>query len=99
MFPTSPGPSTNSSTVGRYPKLAYEYLERITDAHCYFLVDDGFLNMMTMDGTPKDDVKLPEGEVGDLIQKNFDDGTDLLITIISAMGEELAIACKEAPRG
>lgn len=32
---------------------------------------------MTTDGTPKDDVKVPEGEVGDLIQKAFDDGQDV----------------------
>jgi translation initiation factor 5A len=54
-------------------------------------VDDGFLNMMTSDGTPKDDVKLPEGDLGDQIQKAFDDGQDLLVTIISAMGQEQAI--------
>jgi len=43
---------------------------------------------MTQDGTPKDDVKLPEGELGSQIQSNFDEGKDLLVTIISAMGEE-----------
>lgn len=47
---------------------------------------------MTMDGTPKDDVKVPEGDLGKQIQHEFEDGKDLLVTIISAMGEEQAIS-------
>lgn len=62
-------------------------------------IDEGFLNLMTQDGTPKDDVKVPEGELGKQIQTDFDDGKDLLVTIISAMGEELAMSVKEAPKG
>lgn len=51
-------------------------------------IDDGFLNLMTPDGVPKDDVKVPEGEIGSQMQSGFDEGKDLLVTIISAMGEE-----------
>jgi len=43
---------------------------------------------MTQDGTPKDDVKVPDSDLGKDIQAQFDDGKDLLVTIISAMGEE-----------
>jgi len=43
---------------------------------------------MTSDGTAKDDVKVPEGDLGTQIQTDFDDGKDLLVTIVSAMGEE-----------
>lgn len=43
---------------------------------------------MTNDGTPKDDVKVPESELGTTIQASFEEGKDLLVTIISAMGEE-----------
>ncbi|KAH9948451.1 eukaryotic translation initiation factor 5A [Amylocystis lapponica] len=32
-------------------------------------------------------------------QSNFDEGKDLLVTIVSAMGEEQAISFKEAPKG
>jgi translation initiation factor 5A len=52
---------------------------------------------MNNDGVSKDDVKVPEGEIGDQIQTQFDDGKDLLVTIIAAMGEEQAISFKEAP--
>ena len=61
-------------------------------------IDDGFLNLMTPDGTAKDDVKLPEGDMGKQIQADFDEGKDLLVTIVSAMGEEQAISYKEAPK-
>lgn len=51
-------------------------------------VDDGFLNLMTQDGTAKDDVKVPEGDLGKQIEEDFSAGKDLLVTIVSAMGEE-----------
>jgi len=43
---------------------------------------------MTNDGTAKDDVKVPDADLGKDIQAGFDEGKDLLVTIISAMGEE-----------
>jgi len=61
-------------------------------------IDDGFLSLMTADGNTKDDVKVPEGELGDKLQADFDEGKDLLVTIIASMGEESAISYKEAPR-
>lgn len=61
-------------------------------------IDDGFLNLMTTDGTAKDDVKVPDTDLGKEIQNAFDDGKDLLVTIVSAMGEEQAISYKEAPK-
>ena len=57
-------------------------------------IDDGFLNLMTQDGTSKDDVKVPEGDIGAQISAGFEDGKDLLVTIVSAMGEEqVSFAC------
>ncbi|KAG1218635.1 hypothetical protein G6F68_021542 [Rhizopus microsporus] len=62
-------------------------------------IDDGFLSLMTQDGNTKDDVKLPEGELGTTLEAEFDDGKDLLVTVVSAMGEEHALTFKEAPKG
>ena len=42
---------------------------------------------MDADGTPKDDVKVPETDVGKEIQAAYEDGKDLMVTIIAAMGE------------
>lgn len=33
--------------------------------------DDGFLSLMNDDGDTKDDVKMPDGEIGDKINKLF----------------------------
>lgn len=46
----------------------------------------------------KDDVKLPEGEVGSKIKAAFDEGLELVVTVISSMGEEACISFKEAPK-
>ena len=51
-------------------------------------IDDGFLNLMTNDGNAKDDVKIPEGDIGAQIAAAFEEGKDLLVTIVSSMNEE-----------
>ena len=39
--------------------------------------EDGFLSLMSDDGSTKDDVKVPDGEVGDKINKLFtEEGKD-----------------------
>lgn len=47
---------------------------------------------MSTDGNPKDDVKVPEGELGQQIQADFDAGKDLHVSILAAIGEEAAIS-------
>lgn len=54
---------------------------------------------MTQDGVSKDDVRVPDGDLGKEIQAGFEEGKDLLVTIVSAMNEEAAISYKEAPKG
>jgi len=82
-------PSTHNMNVPNVNRTEYQLVN----------IDEGFLNLMTNDGTAKDDVKLPEGDLGTQIQAAFDEGKDTLVTIISAMGEESAISWKEAPKG
>jgi len=82
-------PSTHNMDVPNVVRAEYQLVN----------VDDGFLNLMTQDGTPKDDVKVPDSDLGTEIQAAFDDGKELLVTIVSAMGEEQAISYKEMPKG
>ncbi|KAJ7468508.1 initiation factor 5a [Mycena latifolia] len=82
-------PSTHNMDVPNVIRAEYQLVN----------VDDGFLNLMTQDGTAKDDVKVPESDLGKEIQDAFDDGKELLVTIVSAMGEEQAISYKEMPKG
>ncbi|KAJ6524501.1 eukaryotic translation initiation factor 5A-2 [Mycena capillaripes] len=81
-------PSTHNMDVPNVTRNEYQLVN----------VDDGFLNLMTQDGTAKDDVKVPESDLGNEIQTAFDDGKELLVTIVSAMGEEQAISYKEMPK-
>lgn len=51
-------------------------------------IEDGFLHLLTGDASQKNDVKVPEGDVGVEIQKAFDDGKDIVVSVVAAMGEE-----------
>ncbi|KAF8154083.1 initiation factor 5a [Crassisporium funariophilum] len=82
-------PSTHNMDVPNVRREEYQLVN----------IDDGFLNLMTNDGTAKDDVKVPDSDLGKEIMAAFEDNKDLLVTIISAMGEEQAISYKEAPKG
>ena len=45
-------------------------------------------------GDIREDIKLPEGDIGKEIQSKHDAGDNFMVTIISAMGDEAAIATK-----
>jgi len=81
-------PSTHNMDVPNVTRNEYQFLYE----------DGGFLHLIKPDGSEKNDVKLPEGEVGDRIKEFEEAGTDAIVTIISAMNEEAAIAVKEAPK-
>jgi len=81
-------PSTHNMDVPNVVRNDYQLVN----------IDDGFMNLMNADGASKDDVRLPEGDLGEKIQAEFDDGKELLISIVAAMGEEQALTYKEAPK-
>lgn len=61
--------------------------------------DDGYLSLLDSSGTPKDDVKLPDGDLGKQLKAAFsEEEKEYNVTIISAMGEEAVISFKEAPK-
>ncbi|KAJ5215673.1 uncharacterized protein N7498_002080 [Penicillium cinerascens] len=62
-------------------------------------IEGGMLHLICMDGAEKNDVPVPDGDVGGKIRAHEDAGIDTLITVISAMGEKRATAVKEAQRG
>ncbi|KAK4937847.1 translation initiation factor eIF5A [Elasticomyces elasticus] len=84
-------PSTHNMDVPNVSRREFQLLD---------VTDDGFLSLMSDGGDTKDDVKLPDGEVGEKISKLFiEDGKDTNVIVLAAMGEECAIDAKEAPRG
>jgi translation initiation factor 5A len=61
--------------------------------------DDGFLSLMSEDGDTKDDVRMPDGEIGDKITKLFTtEEKDTNVIILTSMGEQAAVEAKEAPQ-
>ncbi|EYE94434.1 Eukaryotic translation initiation factor eIF-5A [Aspergillus ruber CBS 135680] len=83
-------PSTHNMDVPKVSRKEYQLLD---------ITDDGFLSLMKDDGDTKDDVKLPEGELGGRIEKLFrEEEKDLNVTILTSMGEECCMDAKEAPK-
>jgi translation initiation factor 5A len=83
-------PSTHNMDVPNVSRKEYQLLD---------ITDDDFLSLMKDDGDTKDDVKLPDGDVGARILKMFrEEEKDVNVIIQTAMGEEAAIEAKEAPK-
>ncbi|KYK59705.1 eukaryotic translation initiation factor eif-5a [Drechmeria coniospora] len=83
-------PSTHNMDVPNVTRREYQLLD---------ISDDGFLSLMNDDGDTKDDVRMPDGEIGDKINKLFKvDEKDTNVIVLTSMGEEAAIEAKEAPR-
>jgi len=80
-------PSTHNMDVPNISRNEYSLMD----------IDDGFLHMLLPDGSTKEDVKLPDDNLGKQIKDAFDDGKELMVTIVAAMGEEAAVSFKEAP--
>merc|ERR1712070_1001144 len=49
--------------------------------------DEGFVSLMLADGTTKDDLRVPENDIGEQIKKDNDADKQLLLTVVKAMGE------------
>lgn len=61
--------------------------------------DDGYMSLMDDSGNMRDDLKIPEGDLGKQIQDKFKAGESLLITILKACKQEAAIGFKNEPKG
>jgi translation initiation factor 5A len=72
-------PSTHNMDVPNVTRKEYQLVKFSQEYHLHSLIfvtqldvsDDGFLSLMADDGETKDDVKVPEGEVGEKIDKLF----------------------------
>jgi len=77
-------PSTHNMDVPNVVRKDYQLVD----------IDGDFLSLMDDGGDQREDIKLPEGELGDDIRTRFEGGDDLMVSVLSAMGEECAIAVK-----
>ncbi|TDG47347.1 hypothetical protein AWZ03_006206 [Drosophila navojoa] len=78
-------PSTHNMDVPQVKREDYQ----LTD-----ISDDGFLTLMSDNGDIREDLKVPEGDLGGLLRAEFEEGKELLCTVLAACGEECVIATK-----
>jgi len=77
-------PSTHNMDVPNVVRKEYSLLN----------IEDNFLSLMDDGGDQREDVQVPDGDIGEEIKTKFEAGENLLITIQSAVGEEMAVAVK-----
>jgi len=77
-------PSTHNMEVPNVARKDYQLIG----------LEDGFLSLMDDSGETRDDLKCPEGTVGDEINAAIEKEQDILVTCLSAIGEEMVIATK-----
>ncbi|XP_078616898.1 eukaryotic translation initiation factor 5A-1-like [Branchiostoma floridae x Branchiostoma japonicum] len=77
-------PSTHNMNVPHVTRKDYQLTN----------IDDGHMALMDEGGEVREDLKVPESDVGTEIAERFDKGEDLMVTILKAIDTELAIAFK-----
>merc|ERR1719410_2647083 len=78
-------PSTHNMDVPNVSRKDYQLLD---------CSDDGYLSLMDDSGDTREDLKIPEGDIGDECKAATSDGRDIMCTVLSACGEEAVIATK-----
>jgi translation initiation factor 5A len=80
-------PSTHNMMVPNIQRSELQLLD---------ITDDGFTSLLLPDGSTKDNVKLPaEEDVAGAIRQMFDDGKDVMVTVLATMGLEAIVGFKE----
>jgi len=77
-------PSTHNMEVPNVKRKDYQLID----------VKDGYLTLMDESGDQREDLQCPEDAVGNEIKEAFDNGNDIMVTCLSAVGEECVIATK-----
>lgn len=60
-------------------------------------VSGPYLSLLNEEGQVREDIQLPAGELGRDIQQKFEDGQNLVVCVLKAMGIEAVIAVKNSP--
>lgn len=62
------------------------------------ILDDQYMSLMDENGNMRDDLKVPEGDLGKQMLDKFKAGESLLVTILKACKMEAAIGFKNEPK-
>ena len=77
-------PSTHNLDVPNIKRNDYQLVD----------ISEGFLSLMMDNGDVREDLRVPDGDLGKEIENKFAAGEEMLVTVLSAMGEESAVALK-----
>jgi len=80
-------PSTHNIDVPNVTRQEYTLMD---------ITNDGFVALMADNAETREDLRLPEGELGDKIREEFEKplAGQVLVTVMSAVGEEQIVAVK-----
>lgn len=77
-------PSTHNMDVPNVTRKDYQMID----------IDDGFAEIMDDDGETRQDLPVPEDEVGQEVTQKHDNGENFSVTVLSACGEERIVGTK-----
>ncbi|XP_064610474.1 eukaryotic translation initiation factor 5A-1-like [Liolophura sinensis] len=62
-------------------------------------INDGYMSLMDDNGETREDLKLPEDDLGKEIKEKYENDEQILITVVESMGLEAAVATKAMTKG
>lgn len=79
-------PTSHNMTKPAMHKFEYSLMD---------IAEDGFLSLYDdASGDTREDLELPDGDLGDRIKDAFENGQEVSIQVVSAMGTEKVMDCK-----
>ncbi|XP_046556806.1 eukaryotic translation initiation factor 5A-1-like [Haliotis rubra] len=59
------------------------------------ILDGGFISIADNKGNVRDDLKLPDGDLGKDIKMRFDEGEFPFVTVIDALGQDVVVSVRQ----
>ncbi|GAA6223322.1 eukaryotic translation initiation factor 5A-1-like [Lates japonicus] len=77
-------PSTHNMNVPNVTRKDYQVID----------VSDGYIGLLDDSGETREDLKVPDGDLGKEIEKKFSNGEQFVVTVMKALNEEHVVGTK-----